>query len=116
MIDLSVFTNLANIDLGALSDKPTALTPGQKEGATSLWVSPDGKLDIGVWECTPGRFTADRSASSEFCYFLSGKVIMIKLDGERYELGQGDAIMLPLGWKGEWEVVEHVRKIYVLQS
>ena len=42
MIDLSVFSNLAGIDIDALADKPTTLTPGQKEAATSLWVSPDG--------------------------------------------------------------------------
>jgi uncharacterized cupin superfamily protein len=29
-------------------------------------------------------------------------------------LGTGDAIMLPRGWKGTWEILEHTRKIYVL--
>ena len=113
MIDLSIFTNLAGIDLGALADKPTTLSPGQKEAATSLWQSPDGALDIGVWECTAGSFTADRSAAAEFCYFLQGKIVMTHLDGTRRELGPGDAIMLPRGWKGTWEILEHTRKIYV---
>jgi len=52
MIDLSVFTQLSGIDLGAFADKPTTLNPGQQEAATSLWTSPDGALDIGLWECT----------------------------------------------------------------
>ena len=116
MIDLSVFKDLAGIDLGAFADKPTTLTPGQQEAAASLWTSPDGALDIGVWECTPGRFTADRSAAAEFCYFLEGRIVMTHLDGTKRTLGPGDAIMLPRGWMGEWEIVEHTRKIYVFLS
>ena len=116
MIDLSVFTRLADIDLGPLEGKPTTLTPGQKEGAKSLWTSPDGALDIGVWECTPGLFTADRSAAAEFCHFLQGKIVMTHVDGTKKTLGPGDAIMLPKGWKGTWEIVEHTRKIYVFDS
>lgn len=113
MIDLSVFTALSGIDLGALAGKPTTLNPGQQEAAVSLWASPDGALDIGLWECSPGRFTADRSAAAEFCYFLAGKIVMTQLDGTRRDLGPGDAVMLPRGWKGTWEIVEHTRKIYV---
>lgn len=116
MIDLSVFTGLEGLDLGALSDKPTTLDPGQKEAAQALWTSPDGALEIGVWEATPGRFTADRSAAAEFCYFLQGRIVMTHRDGTRRELGAGDAIMLPRGWKGTWEITEHTRKIYAFFS
>lgn len=116
MIDLSVFTGLAGIDIGTFADKPTTLSPGQTEAATSLWTSPDGAVDIGIWECTPGRFTADRSEAAEFCYFLDGKIVMTQADGTRRTLGPGDAIMLPLGWKGTWEILEQTRKIYVFLS
>lgn len=116
MIDLSVFAQLSGIDLGELADKPTTLTPGQQEVSSSLWSAPDGTLDIGIWECTPGHFIADRTAAAEFCYFLQGKIIMTHLDGTRRDLGPGDAIMLPRGWKGTWEIVEHTRKIYVFVS
>lgn len=116
MIDLSTFTDLAGIDIGTFTDKPTTLEPDQKEAARSLWTSPDGALDIGIWECTPGRFTADRSTAAEFCHFLQGRLVMTHVDGTRKELGPGDALMLPRGWKGTWEIVEHVRKIYVILS
>ena len=116
MIDLSTFLSAANIDLGTLADKPTTLTPGQKEAATALWSSPDGLIDIGVWECTPGQFTADRSHAAEFCHFLSGRIVMTHQDGRRQELGPGDALLLPKGWKGEWKILEHTRKIYVFMQ
>ncbi|MFD1880602.1 cupin domain-containing protein [Paracoccus pacificus] len=116
MTDLSTFAALAGIDIGAWSDKPTTLNPGQKEAAKSLYTTPDGKLDIGIWEATPGRFTADRSQAAEFCHFLQGRIVMTHLDGTRVTLGPGDAIMLPRGWKGTWEILEQTRKIYVIYS
>lgn len=116
MIDLSVFKNLAGVELSAFADKPTTLNPGQQEASTELWTSPDGALEIGVWECTPGKFTADRSMAAEFCHFLEGKVVMTHVDGTTTTLGPGDAIMLPRGWKGTWEIVERTRKIYAFLS
>ncbi len=113
MIDLSAFLHLADTDLGPLKPKPTSIEGNQKEAALSLFTSPDGKVDIGLWECTPGRFMADRSASSEFCHFLKGLVELTHADGRVQRFGPGDAFNLPLGWKGEWRVIEHVRKVYV---
>lgn len=116
MIDLSAFLSLSDMDVGEMTDKPTTLTPGQTEAAKELWTSHDGSVSIGVWECTPGRFTADRSQAAEFCHFLSGRIVMTHLDGTKRELGPGDAIILPKGWKGEWEIVEQTRKIYAFMT
>lgn len=114
MIDLSAFHALALMPLGPFAAKPTSLDGDQQEAAVSLCMSADGKVEIGVWECTPGRFAADRSASSEFCHFIAGVVEMTHADGTKVKLGPGDAINLPLGWKGEWRVIEQVRKLYVI--
>ena len=114
MIDLSTFLGLAGIDLGAFAAKPTSIEGNQQEASLSLWTSPDGRVEIGVWECTPGRFTAHRATSSEFCHFISGQIEMTHADGRRQLIGPGDAINLPLGWKGEWRVIRQVRKLYVI--
>lgn len=113
MIDLSAFPGLADMDLGPMAPKPTSFEGGQREAARALFTSPDGRVEIGVWECTPGRFRADRSESSEFCHFLEGLVEMTHADGRTERFGPGDAFNLPLGWKGEWRVIERVRKVYV---
>jgi len=105
---------MANIDIGPFAAKSTSFEGSQQEAAVELWASPDGRVSLGLWECTPGRFTADRSTSSEFCHFLSGRVEMTHQDGSVQSFGPGDAITLPMGWKGIWRVVEHVRKIYVI--
>ena len=114
MIDLRAFHALAHAELGAFTAKPTALQAGQQEASLPLWSSLDGRVAIGIWECTPGRFTADRTKASEFCHFISGSVEMTHADGAKVLLGAGDAINLPLGWTGTWNVLTQVRKLYVI--
>jgi uncharacterized cupin superfamily protein len=114
MPDFATHLALAKMDLGPFVAKPTSIEGNQSEASVDLWTSPDGRVALGVWECTPGRFTADRAASTEFCHFLSGRVEMTHSDGTVQAFGPGDAITLPQGWKGVWRVVEQVRKIYVI--
>ena len=116
MIDFSAFLALASTPLETFAPKPTSFEGNQQEASVALFTSADGQVEIGVWECTPGRFTADRSAASEFCHFISGKIEMTHADGTTVHLGAGDAIALPLGWKGEWRVIEQVRKLYVIMQ
>lgn len=116
MIEFSSFKDLANVDIGAFSPKPTSVEGNQMEASRTFFRSDDGSLEIGIWECTPGRFTADRSLSSETCHIISGRVRMRRADGEVRLLDPGDLLVLPLGWKGEWEILERTRKLYVSQS
>ncbi|WP_181706474.1 cupin domain-containing protein [Chthonobacter rhizosphaerae] len=116
MIDLDTFKHLAGIDLGAPAPKPTSFEGDQREAARTLWTSPDGSVEIGVWECTPGRFTADRSTTSEMCHIISGRVEMTTLDGETRDLGAGDLLVLPVGWRGTWRIVETTRKLYIMHQ
>lgn len=103
--------------LGPFAAKPTALLPGQEEASAVLWRSADGRTVIGVWECTPGRFTADRTKTGEYCYILSGRASLINADGTgRGEVSAGDLLVLPQGWKGEWDIHERVRKFFVMDE
>ena len=81
MIDLKSFGDLTNLDLGNFAAKPTTFTDGQVEAAKQLWASENGVTKIGVWECTPGRFSADRTKSSEICHILSGSATVAKQTG-----------------------------------
>lgn len=115
MIDLSTFADLATQDVGPFSPKPTSLTEGQMEASVNLWQSADGLTNIGVWECTPGHFTADRSASAEYCHILSGSATVSNADGTvSRDITAGDLLVLPIGWKGEWVIHQHMRKLYVI--
>jgi uncharacterized protein len=113
-LDLASFHALASLDLGPMVPKTTSVEGDQTEASVTLARHDGGRVEIGVWECTPGRFTADRSFGAEFCHFIFGRVALTHADGTRVVLGAGDAINLPLGWKGEWRVIERVRKLYVI--
>ncbi|SIO27614.1 hypothetical protein SAMN05443544_3738 [Agromyces cerinus subsp. cerinus] len=99
-------------DLGERSPKPTAVTDGVLEASDSLWAR--AGLDVGYWECTPGRFTATRDGYTEICQLLSGRVT-IEVEGEEtVALAAGDTLVMPSGWRGVWVVHETVRKLYVI--
>jgi uncharacterized cupin superfamily protein len=107
---------LASIDLGNPQPKPTSISGEQLEASKQLWCSSDGAMRIGIWECTPGRFSAIRDTSSETCYILAGRVSLHGPDGVSQELATGDMLVLPQGWRGEWTIHEHTRKLYILHS
>ncbi|MCB1342540.1 MAG: DUF861 domain-containing protein [Pseudooceanicola sp.] len=117
MIDLQTFGDLSAVKVGAFAPKPTTLTPGQEEATAPLWSSEDGRTKIGIWECTPGHFTADRSAMGEYCHILGGTATVRNADGSgAREIGPGDLLVLPQGWKGEWVIHSPMRKLYILSS
>lgn len=117
MINLEMFENLSSTLLSSFDDKPTTLTPGQKEASKMLWTSADGTTKIGVWEGTLGRFTADRTAAGEYCHVISGRATVSDADGGNpRDIGPGDLLILPQGWIGEWVIHEQVRKLFVIDS
>ena len=116
MVDLLAFAPLAGMDLGRRTPKPTSIAGDQLEASATLWSSIDGKMKIGVWECTPGRFTATRETNSETCYIIEGRVSLHAEDGATRDVGAGEMLVLPRGWRGEWTIHETTRKLYVLHS
>jgi len=116
MKDIVTITDLKQLALSIPSPKPTSRTNGQVESNAPIWTSEDGAVRVGVWECTPGVFTADRTGNSEICYILSGLVEMRHVDGRVERLGAGDSLILPKGWAGEWNIIETTRKMYVTHT
>lgn len=114
MISFENFGDLIGLNLGTFAPKPTSIEGEQQEAAVALWTSPDGKMEAGVWECTPGRFTADRSQQAEICHLLTGRVTLHNGDGTSRDIGAGEMFVLPLGWRGEWTIHEQTRKIYTM--
>ena len=114
MISFENFGALLSLDIGAFAAKPTSIAGEQQEATLPLWTSPNGQMETGIWECTPGRFTADRSQHAEICHLLTGRVTLHNGDGTEQEIGAGEMFVLPLGWRGEWTIHEQTRKIYTM--
>lgn len=115
MIASQNFAHLASLDLGTPAPKPTSIAGNQREAAVTLWTSPDGLAEVGVWECTAGRFTANRETNSEICHIISGRVTLHDPDGGSRDVAAGEMLVLPIGWKGEWTLHETTRKLYIIK-
>lgn len=100
--------------LGQHAPKATATTEGMSEASLEVWSA--DSLDVGVWEATPGSFTAFRDNYHEVCQILSGSVTITSEGGDPVRVGAGDTVVMPAGWKGLWEVHETIRKTYVILS
>ena len=70
--------------------------------------------EAGLWECSPGKW-ACRVDRDEFCHFLAGRCVYTHESGDRTEIRGGDAAFFPAGWNGTCEVIETVRKVYLIR-
>ncbi|MDI6022781.1 cupin domain-containing protein [Leucobacter sp. UT-8R-CII-1-4] len=101
-------------EIGEHTAKATALTEGLTEASRTIWTG--GKIDTGIWECSPGAFAAERNGYDEVCTILSGRVTL-QVEGEPdVSFGPGDIFVTPSGWKGTWVVHEQLRKHYTIIS
>ena len=100
--------------IGAHEPKATATTPGLTEAAREVWAGAVTGAEFGIWECTPGTFTARRDGYTELCHLLSGEVTLVTEGGAETTLAAGDAFVMPSGWVGTWHVHSPLRKLYVV--
>lgn len=75
----------------------------------------EGGLFAGTWDCEPGTLQLDLNVT-EFCHLLEGHWILTSESGQVTEVKAGDSWVFPNGWKGTAEVVEKVRKVYMMIS
>ncbi|WP_235624128.1 cupin domain-containing protein [Mycolicibacterium goodii] len=104
-------TPASGADLPAAQPKPTSKS-NQMESSVDLWA--DGETAVGIWECGPGEFTADRTNATEVCHIVSGHGTVTGEDGASADIGPGSLLVLPRGWRGTWVIHDTIRKSYVL--
>jgi uncharacterized cupin superfamily protein len=100
-----------------LTDLVEAESFGEPIGALPLQTDSgffeNGNLYAGTWECKPGTLKLDLDIT-EFCHLLKGHWILTSESGQITEIRAGDSWIFPKGWKGTSEVVETVRKVYLI--
>lgn len=80
--------------------------------------SDDNRVISGTWTSTTGKYHtiyADPKLH-EFVHMIDGKLVITPDGGAPVNLGPGDAFVIEPGFKGTWEVIEPVRKHFVLAS
>ncbi|HQT65380.1 MAG: hypothetical protein B7Z75_01490 [Acidocella sp. 20-57-95] len=85
---------------------------------TRTWVQyeePGGKLAAGQWEASIGKW---RIAYSEWEYvvMIAGRCVVSGDDGSVINAGPGDSFVIEPGFTGTWEVLEAMRKHWVIED
>lgn len=107
--------NASSVELPPATPKPTSID-GQRESSHDVWVSDDGRFETGVWECSPGTFTARRDGYDEVATIVSGTATVVDGDGLVTELVPGSILVTPAGWTGTWTIHEPMRKTYCIRT
>lgn len=94
---------------------PEAILSGfaNEQGAVHF-ERPDGTLVIGTWESTPYAEMLSYPGGTEYSTILSGKVAITNPDGSVETFGPGESYVMPAGIEVRFEVLETMRKVYVL--
>lgn len=79
------------------------------------FLSANGDLSAGIWACEPGAWNiAFAPGKDEFFCVIEGRLRISDNAGNATEFGPGEACVIPSGFTGTFEVLESVRKHYVL--
>lgn len=68
--------------------------------------------ETGLWRCTPGTFTTQRTGCVEFVHIISGRGALVHEDGTVASIAAGVSLTLADGWRGHWVIEEPVVKAY----
>lgn len=96
--------------------RPDRVVRGNPRRTTwNHFTSASGEVSAGVWSCEVGSWRIEFGpALDEFFYVISGRVRVVGDDGQTVEVGPGESIVIPAGFKGVFDVVEPVTKHYVI--
>lgn len=75
----------------------------------------DGEVQIGIWECLPGRSDDPGGDFDETMYMVAGRVSVVH-DAGTYDVAPGTLWTTPRGWASQWQVHQTVRKLYVIDQ
>jgi hypothetical protein len=81
----------------------------------TLYESAADGVSAGIWHCEPGRWRIEFGPHEhEYFIVLEGRARLHGMDGAVTELGPGQAAVIPAGFRGSFEVLERVRKHFVV--
>ncbi len=84
-------------------------------GEARLWNAfsdASGRFHVGHWQAEPGILAVDYT-EDELCVILEGRVRLTGPDGA-VEFGPGDAFTIASGFRGTWESLGRVTKLYAI--
>lgn len=99
-------------------DRPRPERLVQGNPARTTWehyANPSGEVSCGVWACEVGAWRiAFDETSDEYFHVQEGRIRITDDAGNACEFGAGEACVIPAGFTGVFEVLEPVKKHYVM--
>jgi uncharacterized cupin superfamily protein len=77
------------------------------------FVVPDKKATAGIWEAPP-HLERCECDYDELCHLLEGQVRLTDSQGVSREFNAGDTVVVAAGFKGTWENLTKVRKVFMI--
>lgn len=81
--------------------------------AANLFESGDGRMSVGTWRCTPGRWRVEYD-ETEYCRVIEGEGTVVDETSREVRIGPGDEFVIPAGFRGEWAIEVALTKLYVI--
>jgi uncharacterized cupin superfamily protein len=78
------------------------------------FVTDDRRVVTGIWQSETGRSRWEFDTRGEIIHVLSGAMTVTEDGGEPVTLSAGSSAIFPIGWHGQWNVTETIRKVYVV--
>jgi uncharacterized cupin superfamily protein len=82
-------------------------------GLRSAYENAEAGFYAGVWGSEVGAWRVAYD-EDELCVILAGRVRLTEDGGTPRDFGPGEAFVVPRGFRGVWETIEPVRKIYAI--
>ncbi len=91
------------------------LTGNPQRTTWEHFTNASGEFSCGIWACEVGAWRIEFSPDKdEFFCVIEGLVRLVDQAGEVVEISEGEAAVIPAGFKGIFEVVRPVRKYFVV--
>ena len=110
----SAATDQLDSPLDDWGPRPGADSGEPRMSGRILFSTADDSVEVGIWACTPGGWSIVERPDTETVRILAGLARLTDAGGRSVDLGPGDVLVLPKGWSGRWDILEPVRKLYVL--
>jgi uncharacterized protein len=111
--------SVRKLDLSPLAALPDKIAPEKRvvgdpaTGARPALENEAAGFYTGVWQSEPGAWRVAYD-EDELCVLLEGQVRLTGEDGVAQDFGAGEAFTIARGFRGVWESVTAVRKIYAI--
>jgi uncharacterized protein len=80
-----------------------------------IYSNPSNRFRSGYWAGGVARKDI-HYLKDEICFLLDGVVRLTDADGHVVTYRAGDTFVIPYGFKGTWETIEPVRKIFAIHD